>query len=299
MNSCNLPWRQNNRCPLTCQTGTAISVQRSGKDLNFLSQPVSPMLLQPSDDRAAGPGSGKQRCPTFRRFKFADHLENRSSASPDEQGQFAVLRQPQRDVLQAGCKGNVLRAFETNRCSSRTGISSLLQQKAGWFDQVHNRSDRKWSCPGGLALRGPFWTRSSSDIYLYNQLPRIDFDTFSMVRRRAAAYVEFPWSTSTPHMATFDIQFGNVTVPTHWTPRGTGHASRFCAQDCRPFEEGLWRRCSMTASMATTYGTGVMRLTLPQKRLHPIPMQTVSSTLMYALYPLWAAGVRPDHAAGL
>jgi alpha-mannosidase len=290
-----LPWPEDKPLPqLTCQNREpAISVQRSGKDLIFLSQPVPPkgycsLLLTEQPDQAATAMSDLSTLQVS-----PDHLENRFlSIDLDEQGQFCRIydKTSQRDVLQAGCKGNVLRAFEDKPMQHQNwDIDIYYQQKSWVVDQVASiEVIENGPVRAGLRITRPFLdSQVVQTIYLYDQLPRIDFDTFiDWKEDELLLKVEFPVDIHTD-IATYDIQFGNVTRPTHWNTSWDWARFEVCAQKWADLsEEGYGVSLLNDCKYGHDIRDGVMRLTLLKSGTAPNPnADREQHRFMYALYP--------------
>ncbi|WP_309119025.1 alpha-mannosidase [Paenibacillus sp.] len=140
----------------------------------------------------------------------------------NESGQLANLydRIARRHVLAPGQAGNVLQVFEDKPKGRHEAwdIDIFYQEKMRVIDQAV--SIQVVETGQVRAVIGMEWSYGSSRIrqrmILYADDRRIDFDTHvDWHEQRQLLKVAFPVSIHA-HAATFDIQFGNVTRPTHW-----------------------------------------------------------------------------------
>jgi len=222
-----------------------------------------------------------------------EHLENRFlSIDLDEKGQFSRIydKTAQREVLQAGQAGNVLRAFEDKPMQHQNwDIDIYYQQKSWVIDEAASiEVIEKGPVRAGLRMTRPFLdSQIVQTIYLYDQLPRIDFETFiDWKEDELLLKVEFPVDIHTD-TATYDIQFGNVTRPTHWNTSWDWARFEVCAQKWADLsEEGYGVSLLNDCKYGHDIRDGVMRLTLLKSGTAPNPRaDREQHRFTYALYP--------------
>ncbi len=220
-------------------------------------------------------------------------LENRYfRVEIDQKGTIASFYDKinRRQVLKPGWRGNVLQAFEDKPAEfNNWNIDLYFQEKMWEVDQVEEISViEPGPVRGGIRIRKKFLDSTiEQKIYMYANIPRIDFDTRidwkeSQILLKAA----FPVDIHT-EKATYDIQFGNVERPTH----------NNTSWDLAQFEVAAhkWADLSETGYGVSLlndckYGhdikDGVMRLTLLKSGIDPNPQaDREEHHFLYSLYP--------------
>ncbi|MDD4140277.1 MAG: alpha-mannosidase [Eubacteriales bacterium] len=291
-----LPWPEDRPLPrLTCPTNElGLAVQRCGSDMLFLSQPVPAKgycSLQVATDDVMG------IAPEMASLSMLDvsarHMENRFySIDLDEQGHFVRLydKTARRDVLKAGCKGNVLRVFEDKPMAHQNWDIDIYYQQKSWVVDSLASAEVVETGPVRAALRltRPFLDSTIvQTIYVYDQLPRIEFETFiDWKEDELLLKAEFPVEIHADS-ATYDIQFGNVTRPTHWNTSWDWARFEVCAQKWADLsEEGYGVSLLNDCKYGHDIRDGVMRLTLLKSGTAPNPHADREQHWMtYALYP--------------
>jgi len=223
----------------------------------------------------------------------ARHMENRFySIDLDEQGHFVRLydKTARRDVLKAGCKGNVLRVFEDKPMAHQNWDIDIYYQQKSWVVDSLASAEVVETGPVRAALRltRPFLDSTIvQTIYVYDQLPRIEFETFiDWKEDELLLKAEFPVEIHADS-ATYDIQFGNVTRPTHWNTSWDWARFEVCAQKWADLsEEGYGVSLLNDCKYGHDIRDGVMRLTLLKSGTAPNPHADREQHWMtYALYP--------------
>jgi alpha-mannosidase len=210
----------------------------------------------------------------------------------DAQGNIASLfdKRNRRQVLKPGLAGNRLLAFEDKPAEYDNWNIDLYYQEKQWeIDAVEEIFViEEGPVRGGLRIRKRFLDSVIvQDIYIYNDLPRIDFDTQidwkeSQILLKAA----FPVDVHA-NKATYDIQFGNVERPTHWNTSWDLARFEVCAHKWADLSEAGY---GVSLINDCKYGhdikDGVIRLTLLKSGNHPNPeADRELHHFVYSLYP--------------
>ncbi len=290
-----LPWPEEKPLPQLTRPGQdlALPVQRSGGQLLFLAQPVPAKGYcsiniqensQPDLIEMAGLASLEAR---------PDLLENRFfRIELDEQGHFCRIydKSSQREVLPAGSKANVLRAFEDKPMQHQNwDIDIYYSQKSFAIDELESITVVETGpVRAGLLLRRRFLSSTVNQlIYIYDQLPRIDFVTqIDWQEDELLVKAEFPVEIHA-QTATYDIQFGNVTRPTHWNTSWDWARFEVCAHKWADLsEDGYGVSLLNDCKYGHDIRDGVMRLTLLKSGTAPNPeADRGEHQLVYSLYP--------------
>lgn len=292
-----LPWPEDKPIPqLTCLNHEpALAVQRCGDHLIFQSPPILPkgycslLLHEKETDKTATAILSELSVLEV----TPDRLENRFfRIDLDEKGQFVRLfdKMSERDVLQEGKKGNVLRVFEDKPMNHQNwDIDIYYQQKSWVIDEISSiEVIEQGPVRGALRITRDFLdSRMIQTIYLYDQIARIDFDTFiDWKEDELLLKAEFPVEIHAD-TATYDIQFGNVTRPTHWNTSWDWARFEVCAQKWADLsEEGYGVSLLNDCKYGHDIRDGVMRLTLLKCGMDPNPhADREQHRFVYALYP--------------
>jgi alpha-mannosidase len=124
-------------------------------------------------------------------------------------------------------------------------------------------------------------------IFVYRNLPRIDFDTEVEWRERQTLLkVAFPVNVNALR-ATYDIQFGNIERPTHWNTSWDWARFEVCGHKWADLSEGDY---GVSLLSNCKYGWdirgNVMRLTLLRGPIQPDPQADLGvHRFTYSLYP--------------
>ncbi|NLM78758.1 MAG: alpha-mannosidase [Ruminococcaceae bacterium] len=292
-----LPWPETSSLPqLTCQTGgPALAVQRCGQNLVFLSQPVPAkgycsLLLHESDKPVETTASMAELSMLH---ISTDHLENRFfSIDLDDAGHMIHIydKTAQREVIQAGRKANLIRAFEDKPMRHQNWDIDIYYQQKSW--EIADISSieilEQGPVRAALQITRPFLdSRILQTIYIYDQIPRIDFATTIEWREdELLLKAEFPVDIHAD-TATYDIQFGNVTRPTHWNTSWDWARFEVCAHKWADLsEEGYGVSLLNDCKYGHDIRDGVMRLTLLKSGMAPNPRADREiHRFTYSLFP--------------
>ncbi|WP_172253395.1 alpha-mannosidase [Saccharibacillus deserti] len=139
----------------------------------------------------------------------------------NERGQLTRIydRDEDREVLASGQRGNVLQLFEDKPLAHEAWDVDLFYQQKSW--ELDNLTDVSVIENGPLRCVISFvWETESSrlkqHLSVYAHDRRIDFKTTAdWHERRVLLKASFPVQVRATE-ATYDVQYGNVTRPTHW-----------------------------------------------------------------------------------
>jgi alpha-mannosidase len=232
----------------------------------------------------------------------------------NERGQITRLLDKQahggsgREVLLPGARANVLHLFEDRPLNwDAWDINEFYEQKSWELDQlVGAQVIEQGPLRGCLQLEWSYLDRTTvvQRIYLYAHTRRIDFATEVYWReRRTLLKVSFPVDVHNDE-ATAEIQFGNITRPTH--KNTTWDRARFetCAHKWFDISEGDY---GVALLNDCKYGYDVhdstLRLTLLKGAVEPDPTADLGlHHFTYSLLPHdgdWLAGQVPREAYDL
>ena len=148
-------------------------------------------------------------------------LENRFfRVELDEQGEISSLydKRASREVLPAGSKANLLQMFEDKPLDFDAWEIEIYYQDRMWeIDGLESvRVIEDGPVRAGVELRRRFGRSSVVQrMYIYDEVPRIDFETeIDWREKHRLLKVAFPVDVHSTS-ATYEIQFGNVQRPTH------------------------------------------------------------------------------------
>ncbi len=292
-----LPWPEESALPVLFDPiqKTALPVQRTAGGLIFLSPAVPAkgyccLPINPAETRPSVPDPAASESSLSADSR---RLENRFwLIELDEQGNLSrILDKKQgRDILQPSRKGNVFRAFEDKPMAHQNwDIDIYYQQKSWSLDEAASiEVTENGPVRAGLKITRPFLDSVLiQTVYLYDQLPRIDFDTFiDWKENELLLKVEFPVDIHA-ETATYDIQFGNLTRPTHWNTSWDWARFEVCAHKWADLsEDGYGVSLMNDCKYGHDIRDGVMRLTLLKSGMSPNPhADREQHHLVYSLYP--------------
>lgn len=195
-----------------------------------------------------------------------------------------------REILKEGETGNNLLAFEDKPIiNDNWDIDIYYQEKMWKLDDIESINViENGPIRGGIEIKRKF---SNSfiiqKVYIYKDIPRIDFDTYidwkeSQVLLKAA----FPVDIHTDK-ATYEIQFGNVERPTHWNTSWDTARFEVCAHKWADLSEDDY---GVSLINDCKYGydikDGVMRLTLIKSGIEPNKdADKEEHKFSYSIYP--------------
>ncbi|MEA4890621.1 MAG: glycoside hydrolase family 38 C-terminal domain-containing protein [Clostridiaceae bacterium] len=290
-----LPWPEDSALPVLCDPvrKTLLPVQRTAAGLVFLSPEVPAKGYCCLPFHPEEPSKPDLATPVSSLSAASHRLENRFwLIELDEQGNLSrILDKIQgRDVLLPGRKGNVFRAFEDKPMAHQNWDIDIYYQQKSWsldeatsIEVVENGPVR-----AGVRITRPFLDSVLiQTLYLYDQLPRIDFDTFiDWKEDELLLKVEFPVDIHA-ETATYDIQFGNLTRPTHWNTSWDWARFEVCAHKWADLsEDGYGVSLMNDCKYGHDIRDSVMRLTLLKSGLSPNPhADREQHRFVYSLYP--------------
>lgn len=223
----------------------------------------------------------------------SNHLENKYfSMEMDDKGTFTSIfdKLNKREILQAGQRGNQIQAFEDKPMKwDNWDIDIFYQEKMWEVDEVEKVEVlENGPVRSGVRIYKKFMDSTIiQNIYIYEDIPRIDFDTFvdwkeDQVLLKAA----FPVDVHADK-ATYDIQFGNVERPTHWNTSWDLARFEVCAHKWADLsEDGFGVSLLNDCKYGYDIKDGVMRITLLKSGMHPNPeADREEHRFIYSLYP--------------
>lgn len=195
----------------------------------------------------------------------------------DEKGQIVsfINKKANREILKEGAIGNELQAFEDKpMCFDNWDIDIYYKEKMWKVDDVQSIE---------VIERGPVRSTLKIErkflesiivqkIYVYNDLERVDFDTYTDWKEcDVLLKTAFPLDINTKE-ATFEIQYGNVTRPTHNNTSWEVASFEVCGHKWADLSEGdfgvsLLNNCKYGHDIKD----GNMRLTLLKSTSDPNP----------------------------
>lgn len=210
----------------------------------------------------------------------------------DEKGTIASFydKRKQRQVLKSGMRGNQLLAFEDKPADfDNWEIANYYQEKYWELDNVTEIAViEQGPVRGGIRICKRFLdSQIVQNIYIYKDLPRVDFDTFIDWRENQILLkAAFPVDVHAVK-ATYDIQFGNVERPTHRNTSWDVAQFEVCAHKWVDLSESGY---GVSLINDCKYGhdikDGVLRLTLLKSGKYPNPdADRETHHFLYSLYP--------------
>lgn len=223
----------------------------------------------------------------------SNRLENKYfSMEIDDKGTFTSIfdKVNNRELLQAGQRGNQIQAFEDKPMNwDNWDIDIYYREKMWEVDEVEKVEVlENGPVRGGVRIYKKFMDSTIiQNIYIYEDIPRIDFDTFidwkeDQVLLKAAFPVDIR-----ADKATYDIQFGNVERPTHWNTSWDLARFEVCAHKWADLsEDGYGVSLLNDCKYGYDIKDGVMRITLLKSGMHPNPeADREEHRFVYSLYP--------------
>lgn len=210
----------------------------------------------------------------------------------NEEGNITSIidKKSNREVLKEGQTANVLQAFEDKPMDYDNWDIDIYYDEKMWLvnDVQHIEVIERGNVRSTLEIKRNFQDSTIiQKVYIYNDIPRIDFDTNidwkeSQVLLKAA----FPVDINS-NEATYEIQYGNVKRPTHRNTSWDEARFEVCGHKWVDLSEGNYGVSLMNNSK---YGhdilDGVMRLTLLKSGILP---NTTSDqevhNFIYSIYP--------------
>ncbi len=209
----------------------------------------------------------------------------------DEKGTFTSIfdKRNNREVLKKGERGNVLTAYEDYpREYDNWEMSSYYVEKHWEADNVESVEILNESERAGLRVTKKFKNSTIvQNIYLYNNIDKIDFDTFmDWKESHLILKTAFPVDVNT-NKATYDIQFGSVERPTHKNTSWDAARFEVCAHKyCDLSEYGYGVSLMNDCKYGHAIHDGVMSLTMLKCGTFPDPeADKCEHHFTYSLFP--------------
>jgi len=222
-----------------------------------------------------------------------DYMENEFfSIKIDDKGTFASIfdKINKREVLKAGQRGNQIQAFEDKPMRYDNWDIDIYYQEKMWEVDDVEKIEVLENGPvrSGIRIQKKFMDSTIiQNIYMYKDIPRIDFDTYidwkeDDILLKAAFPVDIH-----SYKATYEIQFGNVERPTHWNTSWDLARFEVCAHKWADLsEEGFGVSLLNDCKYGHDIKDGVMRLTLLKSGRYPNPVaDREEHRFVYSLYP--------------
>ncbi|BAK81219.1 alpha-mannosidase [Candidatus Arthromitus sp. SFB-rat-Yit] len=195
----------------------------------------------------------------------------------DDKGQIISLinKLQNREILKDGCIGNQLQAFEDKpMCFDNWDIDIYYKEKMWLIDDVQNiEITENGPVRSTLKIKRKFLDSTIiQNVHIYNDIERIDFETYvDWKESDVLVKVLFPVDINTKE-ATYEIQYGNVTRPTHNNTSWELAAFEVCGHKWADLSEGDFGVSLLNDSK---YGhdikNGNIRLTLLKSTCDPNP----------------------------
>ena len=209
----------------------------------------------------------------------------------DDKGTFTSIfdKRNNREVLKNGQRGNVITAYEDYpREYDNWEMSSYYTEKHWEADKVESVEILNEGERAGLKVTKTFKNSTIvQNIYLYNNIDKIDFETFiDWKESHLILKTAFPVDVNT-NKATYDIQFGSVERPTHKNTSWDAARFEVCAHKyCDLSEYGYGVSLLNDCKYGHAIHDGVMSLTMLKCGTFPDPdADKCEHTFTYSLYP--------------
>lgn len=209
----------------------------------------------------------------------------------DSNGNIAEIydKRCDRDVLQKGKSGNVLQVFEDFPKDYDAWEISCYYREKSWEidDLVSLRPVEDGARAGVEVVKNFLHSKLVQRIYLYDDIPKIDFDTWIDWREEHLLLkAAFPVAINAQR-ATYEIQFGCVERPTHENTSWDAAKFEVCAHKYADLSEyGYGVSLLNDCKYGYDIHDGVMRLTLLKCATYPNPdADREEHSFTYSLFP--------------
>ncbi|MGQ9630522.1 MAG: alpha-mannosidase [bacterium] len=195
-----------------------------------------------------------------------------------------------REVLSPGESGNLFQAFEDKPLGNDAWDIDIFYQDKCWElrDLDGIEVIEEGPLRGGVRIKRRFSNSLiAQKIYIYRDIPRIDFSTYvDWHETQVLLKVAFPVDIHSTR-ATYEIQFGNVERPTHWNTSWDYARFEVCGHKWADLSEGDY---GVSLLNDCKYGHDIkdnrIRLTLLKSPIHPNPeADRGEHQFTYSLYP--------------
>lgn len=195
----------------------------------------------------------------------------------DERGQIIsfIHKDQNRELLKSGAIGNEIQAFEDKpMCFDNWDIDIYYKEKMWKIDNVQSiEVVEQGPVRSTLRIERKFLESTIvQNIHVYNDIERVDFETvIDWKEKDVLVKTAFPIEVNT-NKATYEIQYGNVTRPTHNNTSWEVAAFEVCGHKWADLSEGdfgvsLLNNCKYGHDIKD----GNMRLTLLKSSCDPNP----------------------------
>ncbi|GAB6168305.1 alpha-mannosidase [Clostridium carnis] len=210
----------------------------------------------------------------------------------DDKGQIIsfIEKETEREILKDGEIANEIQAFEDKpMCFDNWDIDIYYKEKMWKIDDVRSiEVIEKGPVRSTLKIERKFLESTIiQKIYVYNDIARIDFDSYADWKERDVLLkAAFPIEINASE-ATYEIQYGNVTRPTHNNTSWDVAKFEVCGHKWADLSEGdfgvsLLNNCKYGYDIKD----GNMRLTLLKSSCDPNPdADKEEHFFTYSLYP--------------
>ncbi len=195
-----------------------------------------------------------------------------------------------REVIEAGKRGNLFQLFEDKPLNNDAWNIDVFYEEKSWdlVEPAECTVVERGPVRAGLEFRRAFGNSSLVQrVYVYADLPRVDFETeVDWHERHTLLKVAFPVTVLSPR-ATYEIQFGHIERPTHRNTSWDYARFEVPAQRWADLSEGDY---GVSVLNDCKYGydvrDNVMRLSLLKSATSPDPEADQGRhRFTYSLYP--------------
>lgn len=199
-------------------------------------------------------------------------------------------KQNRREVIRSGERANVLQAFEDRPMNWENWDIDIFYKRKLWEvnDLISEELTEAGPVRSCLKLeRGFCDSRIVQYIYMYKDIPRIDFKTLvDWKEKNILLKAAFPVAVNA-NKASYEIQYGNVERETHSNTSWDMAKFEVCGHKWADLSEGAY---GVSLLNDCKYGydikDGVMRLTLLKSGTYPNPEADLGRhELTYSIYP--------------
>ena len=195
-----------------------------------------------------------------------------------------------REIIAQGKTGNLFQVFEDQPLTNDAwDIDIFYQDKCSELTELEEiKVVETGPIRGGLILKRKFLQSEIKQyLYIYDQIPRIDFHTeIDWQQQQTLLKVAFPLNIHA-NKATYEIPYGSIERPTHWNTAWDWGRFEVPAQKWADLSEGDY---GVSLLNDCKYGydikENVMRLTLIKSAIDPDPNADIGfHSFCYSLYP--------------
>ena len=195
-----------------------------------------------------------------------------------------------REIIAQGKTGNLFQVFEDRPLTNDAwDIDIFYQDKCSELNELEEiKVVENGPIRGGLVLKRKFLQSEIKQyLYIYDQIPRIDFQTeIDWKQHQTLLKVAFPLNIHA-NKATYEIPYGSIERPTHWNTAWDWGRFEVPAQKWADVSEGDY---GVSLLNDCKYGYDIkenlMRLTLIKSAIDPDPNADIGfHSFCYSLYP--------------